>query len=135
MRGEQVEHAQLPVAQPLVDDDGNRASERLEGDLGGLPGAQVARRPRRCRTFALRKGGDPFTERRGLLLPRFRQRNIGVAQVDRDDVEPRCLRGRRGEVGDALAVTDEPEIVDSHGLEANCASGARLRLAPPALGR
>jgi hypothetical protein len=100
--GQQVEHAQLTVAQPLV--DGERHPAALQRELRGLPGPQVRRHDGDLRPLVLRQPGQPLADRAGLLAAQLGQGNVGVALRDVDGLEPAGLGVLGDDVAGALAV-------------------------------
>jgi hypothetical protein len=111
----QIEHPELPVAQPLVAH--GRDVDALERDFGRLPGAQVGRHDHDIGSLVVREVVEPPRDGLGLLLPGVGQRHVGVALGDVDQVRALLLRGRCRDVADALAVPDDADPLQLvHGL-------------------
>ena len=129
--GQPVEDAELPLAQPLVDDHRHVETGRLEGDLGRLPGADVGRGPHDGRLLVRRLLRGPAAERRGLPPAELGQRHVDVAVGQVEPLEARGLGGVAGDVAGALAVAHDPQAGGPRRVRA----GARQHGADPALAR
>ena len=57
---------------------------------------------------SVRQGGEPAARGFGLLVAKFRQGHVDVAQVDVDLVRARLVRGIARDIALALAMPDEP---------------------------
>src|SRR4051812_12012627 len=83
--GEQVEHAEFAVAQPLVRDGPH--IEAGQGQLGGLPGAQVRRDDGHLRPPVGRLLAQPSVDGRRLAAPGVRQGYVRIALGDVDELD------------------------------------------------
>jgi hypothetical protein len=122
---EQVEDAELAVAQSFVLARRERQLGRFERGGEGLTRAQVRGHPepRAAEAQPFVVVGEDRPERGGLFLAVLREGNVGVAHLDVDDFGALRFGGARGSVGDALAVADEPEFCDSHAFRLSSPPG------------
>ena len=97
--GQPVEHAELALAQPLVDDRLARLcgdAARLADRLGGLAGADIRRGQHDLGPLGLGQRGEPAAERARLLVAEVAQRHVDVAHrdVDHGEARPRAAASR-----------------------------------------
>ena len=108
-----VEDAEVPLAQPLVEEHLLAAApHRQRRRLGGTP---VRRAQHDGGPPGLVRAGQPRGQRVGLVPAGRRELDVGVAHVEVELLRVRRARRVVGLVADALAVTDEGDLLRTGG--------------------
>jgi len=131
--GEEIEHAQLAIAEAFVGEHdvvgATVAVARLAEVLAQRDGerasrAHVRRAPQRV------EGVDtwlqPVAEGMRLFDARRREVHVGIAHVEGDHLEAFDLRPGRGDVADALGVPRQPQFAHPHSQSPQGARGNTL---------
>jgi hypothetical protein len=106
--GQQVEHAELAIADALIGVHDARLVLFAECHRERLAGARVRRAPQRVDPG--KAVVQPATERLRLLDAGGREGHVGIAEVERDHLRALGFGAGGGDVADALPVPGQPQL-------------------------